>query len=108
MSTPRKTIKFYKNWNNKLKCQYFTTVRPDWDYYVKGDEYGIMLNGQFQFIGKILSIRRFYLKDLNDYIAYLDAGMDAVDLTAHIKRMYPAKDFTTEKLSFLLIQNINF
>ena len=102
----KKTINFFQNWNNKLSCDYFTTIRPDWDYYKKGEIYTIVLNKIFQYEGQILEIRRFYLKDLNQYMSFLDAGLSPELLRAQIVKMYPKKDFKVELLNILLIKKM--
>lgn len=102
-----RSIRFFKNWNNKLNCDYFTTICPAWydGYYNVGESYDIILCSKKYSTGKLVALRYFMLKDLNDYIAYLDAGINAEQLKEQIIKMYPNKDFTVDKLCFLLINN---
>lgn len=103
-----KKINFYKNWNNKLGCQFFCTIRPDWLYYIEGEHYDIVLKGKSLFEGRIIQIKRFMLHELNDFTAYIDAGLSAEKLKEQIRKMYPNKDFTKDKMCIILILNTEF
>lgn len=97
-------IPFSYNWNNKLDCKAFTTIRlysPD--NHVIGKEVNAVLKGVSKGTGKIVKVKCFLLKDLNDYMAYLDTGYDAVETANIIRKMYPAVDFTKKLLAFILI-----
>lgn len=105
----QKTIKFFKNHNNKLKCQYFTTIRPGWfeePYYIKGELYGIILDGKFEFQAEIIEIRPFLIRDLNRFISFLDAALDIIQYKVLIDSMYRNIDLTKEKLLFILLKKI--
>lgn len=103
-----KTINFFKNHNSKLKCEYFTTIRPLWDYYKQGEEYAIVLNKVHQFTGVIIEIRSFKLESVNNFVAMLDAAQTPHQFKETMRRMYPKKDLDKEPLLLLLIKNINF
>ena len=63
-------ITFSKNWNNKLNCEYFTTIRKDTGYHSRflGKEYDIILNGK-PFCKATLD-RAIQIKGMED--SYLD------------------------------------
>src|SRR4051812_4459065 len=103
MSEPQKTINFFLNHNNKLDCDAFTTIRPEWDYYKKGEFYGIVLKKKFLYEAQILNIKKFYLKDLSDYMSYIDVGKSPQYLKVALTNMYPKKDLQKEMLLFILL-----
>lgn len=103
-----KTIKFYASHNRKLECDYFTTIRPSFEgYYCKGEIYGILLGGQHQFNAEIIDIRKIHVPEINDWIAYLDAGIKAEELKALLKKMYPKKNLDEEPMYFILLKKIH-
>lgn len=103
----QRTINYYANHNNKLDCDCYTTIRPDWpEYYQKGEIYAAILKKQFHHKARILNIKRFYLKDLNDYISHLDCGKTVQYLKVMLTNMYPKKDFTKEMLMLILFEKI--
>lgn len=101
-----KRINFYRNHNNKLGNLFFTTIRPDWDYYAIGEKYECFLGGVFQFNSQIIDIKKFYLKDVNNYMSYIDAGVDVEALKKMMKTMYKQKDLEKGMLLFILIQKL--
>lgn len=65
-------ISFSFNWNNKLENKAFTTIRllqPD--KYRPGETYQITLKLKELFQAKIIEVKPFWLKDLNEFIAIL-------------------------------------
>ncbi len=98
-------IKFTHNWNNKLACTFFTTIRLRNDpKYRMGHTYEIFLSGKRLFNAAIVDIRHFKLDKLNDFIAGLDTGYNAQECEKIIRRMYPKVDFLRNELSLILLQ----
>lgn len=98
------TIPFSYNWNNKLDCTAFTTIRLySADNHVPDRAVSIIIKGVSKGTGKIKGCKRFMLADMNDYIAYLDTGYNKEQATNVILRMYPNVDFKTKQLALLLI-----
>lgn len=64
-------ITFTKNWNNKLNCNYFTTIRKDTGYHTQfvGKQYDVILKEKPFCKAKL--DRVIQLKDMCD--SYLDA-----------------------------------
>ena len=97
-------INFSYNWNNKLDCKAFTTIRIySVVKHIPGQEVNIQLGGADLCEGKIIEVKRFFLKDMTNYMAYLDTGYDKEEATKIITRMYPRFDFTKQMLAFILI-----
>lgn len=109
-------IVFNKNWNKKLDCNSFSTIRlENPTKYKLGEYYIIMLNEgsgkQQKNLGpaKLVSISPFLLDKLNDSMAYIDTNLKKEDCISMIKVMYKNHkiDFTTKKLYFLVLQYTN-
>ena len=98
------SISFTCNWNNKLACDAFTTIRLFQPRkYVVGQSYNILLKGRHLADAVIVDIRRFLLDDLSNFVAYLDTGYSKENCTGIIRKMYPTVDFNTTNLSLILL-----
>ena len=97
------TLKFNKNWNRKLDCEYFTTFRLNGDYHRKGQVYDIELNGTGIGRGICLDKKILRLVQVNDWIAALDAGTDAKGFKEIVKVMYSKKVDDVEAADFCLL-----
>ena len=100
-------LRFSYNWNNKLDCGAFTTIRLRNDTkYQRGAVLNAWLKdkalGQVQIVG----IRYFHLDNLNEFIARLDTGYDVPKCREIILRMYPTVDFSKKQLSLILLQKL--
>lgn len=106
----KKRIRFTYNWNNKLDCKAFTTLRLHQpDMYVVGEVYEIWLRGpKSQWAqrndGQIIDIRRLHLNDVNPFIAYLDTGYSVGETKKILQRMYRNK--VNPLLDFILIKSL--
>lgn len=96
-------LKFSTNWNNKLDCKAFTTLRLPNQKYAIGKEFNITLNGVSKGTGVIHSIKLIAYQDINEYIARIDTGYSAKECKDILRKMYPNVDFTVQKLAFILI-----
>lgn len=102
-----RVISFSFNWNHKLDCDAFTTIRlfqPE--KYCIGEQYAIQLKKVKQFEGVIIDVKKFMLKDLSNFIAYLDTGYSKENCQSIITKMYPRVNFTTQFLSLILIHKV--
>ena len=98
-------IKFSYNWNNKLNCTYFTTLRLRNDRkYQKGRDYRITLKGTTIGEAVIQEIRHFKINQLNDYITGIDMGYDSRTGVEIIKKMYATVRWENQDLSFILLK----
>lgn len=103
--TTGKSIKFQRNWNNKLSCNFFTTIRlPRENYKVDNTlklllhEYGIFRDMGFVKVIEAKSIRAY---QINDWMAFLDAGMSADKMREMLYFMYKDKVDDFEKTEFV-------
>ena len=101
-------IRFSYNWNNKLDCHSFTTLRLS-DKYKIGDVYNILLRGKIGHYenkgkAKIIDNKSFLLNDINEFIARLDTGYSAEKCKQILTAMYKNKnvDWSKQKINFIL------
>lgn len=80
-------VHFSYNWNKKLGCRAFTSLRLS-GRFNKGDKVEIVLKreviGQAEVIGK----SKLKLADISDFIAYLDTGYDKEKCQDILRKMY--------------------
>lgn len=101
-------VEFSTNWNNKTDCDAFTTLRLDSDKWKVGTQVNIFLKKVFKKRCEIKAIRRLYLKELNDFICYLDTGYDRAETIKLLQTMYKNKNINweTQKIAFVLFVTI--
>lgn len=103
------TIEFSHNWNNKLNCTAFTSLRLyNPVKYALGVEYTVLLRGVVKGKAKLIGAKSFYIDKINDYIARLDTGYDTDECKKLLRDMYKAKqvDWNTQRLMLLLFQYV--
>ncbi|MGZ3999590.1 MAG: hypothetical protein ACXVIY_03130 [Mucilaginibacter sp.] len=103
----RPVITFSWNWNAKLFCKCFTTIRiHNPGKYVIGRSYDIRLNDHDMGTGIIRTISQFRLDQFNDNMALIDMGMPAAKAKATLLTMYKNKNFNwdTQLFDFILIE----
>ena len=103
------SINFEKNYNNKLHCVCFTSLRLHNDYnYSVGLNYTIMLKRKNFGVAKLIEKRVLRLDQLNEFIAHIDAGVPLKELISMIKSFYTKKsiDWNTQQLDLLLFEKI--
>lgn len=95
MSTSPKDqiITFSYNWNNKLDCKAFTTLRLKQGKYVPEKVYDIYLEKKghnAEYLGKARceAVKDLHLEQVNEFIAYLDTGYNTVECRRIVRRMY--------------------
>lgn len=112
MSTPR--ITFNHNWNGKLFCTCFTSLRLRNDKkYQNGTTFQIILNkpGKNPFnAGEAIlcDVRHLYIHQINDFMAMIDTGYNREETVKMLQTMYKniVADWNTQQLSLLLFRRI--
>lgn len=100
-------IGFSYNWNNKLGCNSFTTIRLHQpNKYQLNQVYQIKLKGEYLFDAQIIAIKPFMYNNLNEFIAHLDTGYSAEECKNIILKMYPNVNFETTTISLILLHKI--
>jgi hypothetical protein len=101
-------LSFGTNWNNKLNCNAFTTLRlrNDRKYHV-GARVNVWLNSIFKGRGTIVAVSCFTIDKINESIARVDTGYSAEECRNIIQEMYknfnPRIDWKTQVMSFSVI-----
>lgn len=100
-------LEFSTNWNNKLECKCFTTIRIyKQTKHFRGNQFEVFLQRKFKTKANVLGTIITKLDQLNDYVCYLDTGYNKEETTAIFRKMYPHIDFKTQKICILLLQKI--
>lgn len=105
------TLEFATNWNHKLDCDYFTTIRlQNPKKYAKGNEFQVLLHsGKKQVIKgvvEVIEVRNVFLTGLDDYTCMLDTGYNAVETQKLIKTIYKNKSINWDRqlLSVIMLK----
>lgn len=114
--TTQKEIIFEKNWNNKLDCCSFCTIRlMNNSEYSLLDDYEIIFKpkgketGISKGLARLQSINNFYIDQITPAMAYLDCNLSKFDCIKMIKVMYSKSpvNWKEQKLSFLVLQYVS-
>jgi len=104
------TLLFNKNYNNKLNNEYYTTFRLPAKKFFIGAKLQVILNGhaEFSHIVEVVEIRQMTLSQINNFLAYIDAGVNAQGLVEIMKTIYEhiVYDFSTQIFYFILLKRI--
>ena len=97
-------INFSYNWNKKLDCTAFTTIRVknESKFYV-GRDYQIHLVDKFVKNATIKAIQYFHIKSLNEFMSYVDTGYSLAETTKVLERMYGKKIFAPDFLFCIIL-----
>jgi len=98
-------LDFVYNWNNKLDCVAFTTLRLRNDSkYQLGLKKAVMLKGESKGDIYIEDIKHLKLDNINEFVARLDTGYCREKCVEIIKTMYKNKNINweTQQLSLIL------
>jgi hypothetical protein len=97
-------IPFSYNWNNKLDCLAFSTIRIyNPNIHFTGNRVEPILKGISKGPATIMDVKPFLLEKLSPFIAYLDTGYSVEECRGIILRMYPKIDFKVKQLALILI-----
>ena len=100
-------LKFSSNWNNKLECKCFTTIRPfRADRYRIGEFVRVVLNGKFLFNAEIVHFYPLNLSQISETLAHVDTGYNAADCCDIIRKMYKLKPDQDMKLMVITAKRI--
>lgn len=100
------TIKFSANWNNKLGCKAFTTLRP-----ANPGKYGIGQRVRIEgpkkiepFNAEIVAITTVTEEKMSPFVAYLDTGYDVETVKGILQKMYKGK---VSKFYLILLKRLS-
>ncbi len=100
-------LNFSYNWNNKLDCFVFTSIRLATGKYRLGETYQVFLKGSHYCNVKLIDVAVITLDKLKPWIAYLDTGYDLKEAKAIIQKMYPDVNWNTQLVAVLLFKRVS-
>ncbi|MCX6208346.1 MAG: hypothetical protein NTZ59_02295 [Bacteroidetes bacterium] len=104
-------IKFSQNWNGKLHCKFFTTIRlAQSQRFFIGKMVDIFLKEQRLFDANIVSVIECLIDDLPEEICYINTGYNKQATVELMKKIYSAKniDWSNQKLHIIFLENLNW
>jgi hypothetical protein len=100
-------LEFSTNWNNKLDCKCFTTIRLyNHAKHFNGNQFEVYLRKKYSAKVEVIALSLLKLSQLSDYVSYLDTGYNREETKAILVKMYPHIDFTKRHLVVLLLKKI--
>ena len=105
-------LSFCKNWNNKLDCEYFTTIRlstsSNREYYFDSlnKVFDVRLKDKSYCKASLESMNEYSLHNLcdkNDYLVTLDTGLSVDKFYKLMERFYNRKKEWQEGSTFFLV-----
>lgn len=102
-------LKFSHNWNGKLLCDCFTTIRPhNPKRYAVGITLDVFLKQTFLGVYEVIDHKNLSVNTISDWIARLDTGYSKAACQDVIRTMYKNMDRFTDdsKLSYVLLRKI--
>lgn len=100
-------LNFTTNWNNKLACHAFTTIRLWYEgRFQMGQEVEILLQKKHLKYARIIDIKTFKLHQINNYMALLDTGYNADQTKEFIRNIYKNKiqDIENTLFAYILLE----
>lgn len=104
-------LSFGHNWNNKLDCNCFSTIRlHNPKKYWAGSRAIVELKGKPKpHPAEVCYVKTFYLKDMTEAMALLDTGYSKEEATKMIMTMYKniVRDIHQARFDFVVLRYIN-
>jgi hypothetical protein len=100
----KQSLEFSQNWNNKLSCTAFTTLRLSGRFEV-GDEVDIYLKKSKKGTATVLDKKAIKLHQINEFIANIDTGYSTKECQNIIRKLYAdVKDWDTQIIFLYLLK----
>ena len=95
------SVSFSSNWNSKLNCDAFSTIRlrNDKKYHL-GNMYTIVLKENPIYNAQLVALSHFYLLKLSDAMSFLDTGYNAAATIKMLLLMYKNKNIDVQSVMF--------
>lgn len=97
---------FSYNWNHKLDCNVFTTLRLS-DRFKIGEYVNVECKS-LKFVAQIIDKKTIMLNQINNFVAYLDTGYSVDECRNLLRKMYKNKNvnWDVQKINFYLLKKI--
>lgn len=100
-------ITFSSNWNKKLDCDFFTSIRLYNDLkYGPGRTLEVAFKDKIIKTVQVVAMKRIMLAEINAFVAGLDTGYSPETCRGILTKMYPSVDFLIQPLSLILFKTI--
>ncbi len=100
-------LEFSTNWNGKLDCKCFTTIRiynPQKHY--RGAKFDVFLKSLYKAKVEVLSASVMNITDLTDFVCYLDTGYSRAETISILQKMYARIDLKNTPIAIVLLKKI--
>jgi len=99
-----KNLKFVQNWNNKLDCNIYTTIRLRNDKkYKVGEHLNVTLQDKQHHVATVLDINHFKLAQMSPGMAMIDTGYLPNEAKRLFRRFYPKVNFEKKEFSMIFL-----
>ena len=102
-------LEFSYNWNKKLDCSSYTTLRlANAGKYRVGRKFGVYLNGKRIHDAEVIDVKTLTLDKISEWIARLDTGYARAECIELIQKMYKnqAIQWETQALNLILLRKL--
>ena len=100
-------LNFSYNWNGKLNCTFFTTLRrANPEKYRVGSRFAVEFKNSQLGIVEVVDCKNVTLNSLNDWVLALDTGYTGNAGKDIFRKMYKLKDNEDLLLSFVLFKYV--
>jgi hypothetical protein len=82
-------LPFSYNWNNKLDCECFSSIRI-WNdrKYIPGTKFKVVCKGKSPFIAELVISNKIQIQHFTEYQALIDTGYSLKKLQEILQKMY--------------------
>lgn len=95
-------LDFSYNWNHKLNCTYFTTIRiANAEKFELGKRFEVYNKDMRLFVAEVVNYEELYLQHLKPVTAMLDTGYSLEETQKIIRKMYQKIDFSRQKIAVI-------
>lgn len=103
----KQRLEFEQNWNNKLNCNSFTTIRlHNPRKYCIDAVMSVYLKGIWKGDVKVLDVKTISLDQINNYISMLDMGLSpdkGKEVIRTMYKKYPGVNWQTQQIDLILL-----
>lgn len=102
-------LEFSTNWNKKLDCNSYTTLRlANPARYYCGRQFSVYLDGKYIHKAEVTDVKTLTISQINEWIARLDTGYSRQDCMTLIQKMYSRQpiDWEVQPLNLVLLRKL--
>ena len=100
-------LNFSTNWNGKLNCNCYTTIRKLSPGYTVGKVFDVYLVDEFLHQANLVSKTIISINEITDPMAYVDTGYNAAETKGIFRKMYATIDLQTQPFLLMVFQKLN-